>query len=374
VNTLHRYILRQVFVTLLVSSAVFSVVLLAGSAFKQLFELLTHRHVPFAVVAAQMFYLIPFVLTFSLPMGMMTACLLVFGRLSADNEISAMRASGLSFWQLIAPVLLLGFALSLVCLHFNLQIAPPLKLEYKVSLARLGLTYPTALLQEGRFNHEFPGYLIYVGRARGSIIKDVSIYQLDERGNVVQSIRAVRGELEPHLDRRQVVLHLTEVRSEARDPKDPNNPVKVRPGIVAATYALVLDVSQMLGDDRAARKTREQMTFTELVPTIAQLRQRGIDPTPYIVRAHEQWAMSFACLAFAMIAIPLGIRAHRRETTLGIAFALLLAFAYYFFFILAKALSNQAALLPEILIWLPNIAFQVIGLALLWRISRVGAA
>ncbi len=372
-NTLQRYILRQIVVTFVLSVLIFSIVLLAGNAIKRLLDLLSTRSVPAWPVLSQMVYLLPFVLTFSLPMGIMTACLLVFGRLSADNEISAMRACGMSFWQLIAPVLLVAFLMSLVCLEFNLQESPPLKLAFKQNLVRLGLEHPTAQLQEGRFNDEFPGYLIYVRRVKGNHIRDVTIYQLDARGNVLQSIRAVEGWLQPNIDQKQVKILLRSVRSEARDPDDPGNPQKVRPGIVADNYELVMDVATMLAAAQPVKKTSEQMMFTELVPTIALLRQHGINPSPYVVHAHERWAVSFACVAFAMIGIPFGIRAHRRETTIGIAFALGLAFFYYFMVILAKALSNQPALCPEILIWIPNLAFQIIGMVLLWRISRVGA-
>jgi len=235
------------------------------------------------------------------------------------------------------------------------------------------LEHPTAQLQEGRFNDEFPGYLIYVRRVKDKHMRDVTIYQMNERGNVIQSIRAIEGWLDPRLDQKQVLVRLRGVRSELRDPDDPGNPQKVRPGIMAENYELVMDVAPMMAGVQQAKKGYEQMTFTELIPTIALLRQHGINPSPYIVRAHEQWAVSFACIAFAMIGIPLGIRAHRRETTIGIAFALCLAFAYYFLVILAKAFSNRPEFYPEILIWLPNLAFQIIGLALLWRISRVGA-
>ena len=93
---------------------VFSVILLTGNALKQLLELLATKQVPVGPVLRQLLYLVPFVMTFSLPMGMMTACLLVFSRLSADNEITAMRACGQGFAQLIAPVLVMSFLLSLV--------------------------------------------------------------------------------------------------------------------------------------------------------------------------------------------------------------------------------------------------------------------
>ena len=370
-SILQRYIARQVLFTLVAAVAVFSAILLTGNALKQLLELLATKQVPASAVLRQLLYLVPFVMTFSLPMGMMTACLLVFGRLSADNEISAMRACGQSFWQLIAPVLAASFLLSLVCLQFNLQQAPLLKAAFRQGLSQLGLSHPTAMLEPGRFNDDFPGYLIYVSSCKGEFIRDVSIYQLDTRGNVIQKIRATHGELHPDLPNKQILIALHNVKSELHDPNDPNNPQRVRPGVIASDYQLVMDITPMIASKQVRRDTNH-LTFTELVAAIVSLKQRGVNPSPYVVRAHRQWATSFSCLAFAMIAIPLGIRAQRRETSIGIAYSLALAFGYYFLVIVAEALSNRPHLFPEIIVWLPNFIFQALGLLMLYRISRVG--
>jgi lipopolysaccharide export system permease protein len=371
VSILQRYIARQVLFTLIVAVAVFSAILLTGNALKQLLELLSTKQVPAGAVLKQLLYLVPFVMTFSLPMGMMTACLLVFSRLSADNEISAMRACGQSFWQLIAPVLAAAFLLSLVCLQFNLQQAPLLKASFKQGLAQLGLSHPTALLEPGRFNDDFPGYLIYVSSSKGELIRDVSIYQLDPRGSVIQKIRATHGELHPDLPRKQILITLHNVKSELHDPNDPNNPQRVRPGVIANDYQLTMDITPMI-EAKQVRRDTNHLTFMELVAAIADLKQRGINPSPYVVRAHRQWATSFSCLAFAMIAIPFGIRAQRRETSIGIAYSLVLAFGYYFLVIVAEALSNRPQFFPEIIVWMPNFIFQTLGILLLSRISRVG--
>ena len=370
-NILQRYIARQIVFTLVMAVGVFSAILLTGNALKQLLELLATKQVPVGPVLRQLLYLVPFVMTFSLPMGMMTACLLVFSRLSADNEITAMRACGQSFWQLIAPVLVMSFLLSLVCLEFNLQEAPLLKAAFREGLSRLGLSHPTALLAPGRFNDGFPGYLIYVSKSDGERISDVTIYQLDVNGNVVQKIRATHGELHPDLARKQILITLHNVKSEVHDPNDPNNPQKIHPGVNANDEQLTMDISQMV-DAKQVRRDTNHLTFTELVAAIVSLKSRGVNPSPYIVRAHRQWAISFSCLAFAMLAIPFGVRSHRRETSVGIVWALALALAYYFLVIVAEALANRPNFFPEIIVWLPNFIFQALGIALIYRISRVG--
>ena len=205
---LQSYLTRQVLASLLLTVAVFTFVLLIGNVLKEILGLLVNRQATLWSVMYAIGLLIPYVLVFALPMGMLTATLLVFGRLSADNELTAVRASGVSLMSLITPVLLLSVVLSGVCACVNLWWAPQCRVAYKKLLYKLGVERLHTLLPERTYIRDFAPFTAYFGKVSGKELEDVIIYQMDKAGtNVELMVRAPRATfvMEPA----QRKLHLT---------------------------------------------------------------------------------------------------------------------------------------------------------------------
>lgn len=369
VKILAKYITRQALITLGFTLAVFTFVLLLARMLRQLSDMLINQRIGLEVIGYFVLLVTPYVLSFTLPMAMLATTLLIFGRMSADQEITAMRASGMGFGQVVAPVILLATLMSGLCLYINTTLAPQCRTAFQHRLLRLGIEKPLALLEEQTYIKDFPGYVIYLSRKKVNVLDDVVIHTLATNGTVLSTLRAQKAVVTPHPEAGKLALDLYRVRGDLRDPADPTNVRKIRPGTTADRYPLELDIGRAMRRAPTSKDLRD-MVSGELAAEIHSLRQRGIYPSAALIEAHWRVAGAVACLAFTMIGIPLGIRTSRRETSVGIAISLGLALSFYLVTVLANTLKNRPYLYPEAILWSPNLVFEILGLWLLWRVAR----
>ncbi len=387
-KTLHAYLVRQILASLSITVMVFTFVLLLGNALKEILPLLVNRQMTFAVVAQAAALLVPFAWVFALPMGMLTATLLVFGRFSADQELTAVRASGVSLVSLITPILLLSLALCGLSALVNMEIGPRCRVAYTNILFNLRLELSGAQLPEGRYIKDFPGYMFYVGKNRGGDLQDVMVWVFKNQTNNVLFVRAAHGKLEMDPSSKQITLHLFDgVSREVNEDKTvliafkevpfpldvgQTRTPKFQPKISDMTSGQLWDELHDVEERLARQVSGRNLTKEQLEARKRELeKELGGDPTtPIRFQIHQQIAFSFACFGFTLVGIPLGIRMHRRETNIGIAVALVLVALYYSFIVLGQSLDTRAEYAPHLIVWLPNFVFQAVGAVLLWRANR----
>jgi lipopolysaccharide export system permease protein len=383
VKTLHTYLVRQILASLLITVGVFTFVLLLGNVLREILSLLLHRQASFGLVAQAIGLLIPFVWAFALPMGMLTATLLIFGRFSADQELTAVRASGVSLLSLITPILLLSIALCALSALVNMEIAPRCRVAYRGLLARLTTELANMQLPEGRFIHEFKGFIFFVGRNQKQDLENVMVYQLEDETNVIRTVRAPRGRVELDQVNRRVNVELFDAKSVFADGVTAKGDVSLELPLDASTnrveaarvdemtFGQLWDELRRLDRLGHQRVLKGKQPKAYLTATMNWLRIQQADLTsPVRYQIHRQVAFSFACFGFTLVGIPLGIRVHRRETNVGIAIALGLVAVYYSFLLLGQAMEMRSEWAPHLLVWIPNFIFQAVGAVLLWRANR----
>jgi len=366
-KTLHQYLLRQVAVSTVMTAGVFTFVLLLVNILREVLPLLINHQAQFSLVAEAFALLIPYVWAFALPMGLLTATLLVFGRFSADQELTAARASGVSLLALIAPVLLAGLMLSILSAAINLEIAPRCRVEYNHLRNRMRLSLANLQLPEGRPIKDFPGYIFYLGKNRNQELQDIFVCELENETNVAKTIQAPRGRIEHDTARKQILLHLYDA-----------SIIYLRGdlAITAGEVTYRLDLSD--ARKSAGKPSLYDMTFEQLQGELAENERQTALPekvrlgltSKIRTQMSRELAFSFACFGFTLIGIPLGIRVQRRETNIGAAIGLGLVALYYALTLLAESLSTRPQFFPHLLIWVPNLLFQAVGGILLWRANR----
>jgi len=371
VAVLRYQLLREVLGAATLSLVLLTLVLVVGNIMTRFFYLLVSSDVPLWYLFEIFVLLIPFSLIFTLPWSLLTGILLALGRMSADQELVAIRAAGLSLGWLTAPLVLLAIFLSLVNLLISTVVAPWCDARLRSMAYVLAGRNPAVLFEPRQVISIFPGLRIWLEEKQGPYLKNVHVWELDERENTLRSLRAKRAQIEADPTGESILLTLWQARIEERNPEDPRNLTKLRIGTRFEEAPVRIQLAPM---KQLAQKRRglSSLRLDELMERIWQGRTAREDFNfyPTLTEIQKRVAAALSPLALALIGIPLGVHFHRRETSIGIALSVAVALSYYFLLVFVETFKERGAIYPELLIWLPNILVQTLGLWLCWRLSR----
>ncbi len=402
-KTLKHYITTAFLSTFLATLAVFTFVLSIGGLFK-LTDLVT-RGIPAGPILQVFLSGLPSALGFAIPISAITATLLVFGRLSADNEITAMRACGISLWQVTRWMLPVAVLLVFACLYINSELMPRSHYARRTAIVLLGVINPVDLIEEGRTIREFDGLSLYVERKRGNVLEQIRIFDQREQGRT-REIKAERAVVSIPTNSNDIVLMLEQVTIDPFSFESPGKadaarwPIRIEDARRSAVYrrrdkdmslvelyarakavreeARTLDVGVAVLDEEAetlnATRTNTVVGLPPSKdPSIIGIEDRSIElrasAMQMMVEFHKRLALSSACFAFIFLGIPLGVRSHRKESSLGIAMSLLAVFVFYMFILLAEQLADYPQFRPDLLNWIPITLALLGGLVMIRRLN-----
>ena len=357
---LDRYITRELLPPFFLSIAVLTLALFLQRMFR-LVEFIMSKGTTLAATGKLLLYILPSFLAVTIPMSLLVAALTAFTRLSSDSEITAMKASRVSLYAMVRPVLQISLVLFLVTGVIAHFLAPRANFAFKVHLFNLVKSKAMVGLEPGVFSSTFDGMVIYVDRM--SSTDDMQgIFLSDERtAQEPVAITAQTGRLLTNPETMSVTFVLD------------HGSVQLQPREEGA-YTLLsfdraklnLDVSQSrLRGGSPGRSSLDEMDSVELLRNIRKMRADGQPVQPFEIELHKRISVSYACLVFGIIGAPLGIRRARSGRSAGIAIAIAVILVYYLILGTGANLAQTGVASPAAAYWVPNALLTLSALGML---------
>ncbi len=310
-------------------------------------------------------YSLPHIMVLTIPMGLLVGSLIAFGRMSADFEIVALRAAGVSLLHLLPPVLIAATILWAATSWVYMSMMPwgntsLLEMQWQTFTQR-------AFSNEVKprvFNDDFPNLVLYV--------EDIV-----DQGREWRGVFAARTDADPP----------TILRAERAIPRIDEDGrrtyLEMINGVVIAAQDDPADVTVTLFDSRRELvwsendsllgqigKDGRSMSLAELRSAIAARQSNGEPAWDLQVEVHKKFAFPFACIVMGIIALPLGISTQRQTTASGFAIGTFVIVVYYVFAQNGEQQADVGQVAPWLGVWAGNIVLGIAALVLLWKKSR----
>ncbi|MFH1877413.1 MAG: LptF/LptG family permease [Candidatus Omnitrophota bacterium] len=357
-----KYFLKETGGPFMASLFISTLILAAGNII-QTADMVVNKGVEFIQVIKIFLYFLPYVLIFTIPISVLAAILLGFGRLSNDNEITTFRTSGISIYKVVFPVVICGFIISLSNVPLNDRILPQAEFEARKLVKTLGMKHPTAMLEPGIFVKGFKDYIIFVHGVNGNNLDGIRIYQPRE-GKPTRTIIAKKGEVIPLPDENSIKLKLVDGMADEIVADKPDEFYKLS----FEEYYMTLNLDKRETAKDIQKKAREK-SIKELLGDIKRLKADQIEAVPLKVELHKKMALAFSNLVFVIIGIPLAITTHRREKFVGFGLAIVLFLLYWGIMLGGIAFSIRGIIPAWAGVWSADILLAAIGIVLFYKIS-----
>ena len=364
---IYNYLYKEIILLTAAIIGVLTFLLVAVSMFKVL-QTLMYTDLPMWLAAKLMFLGIPLTLTLTIPAGLLAAVMIIFGRMSSDRELLALKASGIGLAPVVTPVIFLAIGLSVLDYWLVAYVVPECQKEFNGMKHEIVTNNPMALLNPEEVVDKIPGWRIYFAKKEGTTLDDVILWRLEDGTNrLTSSIRARRATIDLDLEHQQLVMKLLNGREEEY-PHD-GDAMKVHPG--GHGEQMVEAVSLNSFYEKVQRKLA-WMTLPEIEEIIYSMQSAptGEPASPYLTELQARISFSITTFTFIVIGIPLAIQTQRRETSFGIVITFLIVLLYYVLGAVGRGLKAHAGMYPELIIWTPNVLFQAVGFYLFYRANR----
>jgi LPS export ABC transporter permease LptG len=371
---IERYIIGAVLPYVLLSLLLLTAILFAQQA-ARFGELLMGIRVPAGIVADLALSLLPNVLVFTLPMGLLTGILIGFSRMGSDSELVAMRSAGVGTWQMLWPLLLIGVLLAAASLHVNMEMAPDAARSLRYVSTRAMLYKLDSPVEPRSFSvigarenqsSETPVYVIYVrdGDRQSGQWGRVFLHTENKDGSI-RIVTARSGRIDSGGEQSELVLNdvalttLPGITAWGRGEYTTERLEQSR--IVLETGRKKLLDSLRQGEEATKLSEMGWGELSAYAASAKSARERREAST----MLHKRLALSLSPLLFAFLGATLGMRVRKGGRGIGVLLSILSMLAYYLLMLAGEQLARAGTVSPLVGGWLASFVTLVCGVILL---------
>jgi len=364
-SIIFRYIFKEMIPTFVISLMFFTFVFLMAEMLK-----VTNMVVNYSVGIFNVFIILvcstPYFLTFVIPMSIMIAVLLSFLRLSTDNEIVALKTSGISIYGLLPPAVLFCLLGCLLTLFMTIYGMPwgrssVKELTYKLISSNLEIG-----LKNRTFNDSVKNVMLYVNKINSRSKELQGVYIEDKRTqNIVITVVAPKGRLISKPDEHVYRLLLNNGIVYQVDLENRSASL-----IDFETYEIRLDIKKAASSLKQGVKHRKEMSLTELQQYLNTRTEKDAEYYNTLMELHKKFSIPMACLVLGLLAVPLGVQSSSAKRSFGLVLGLISFLFYYLLLSVGLVFGETGTFPPVIGMWAPNIVMGGLGLYLLIKTAK----
>ena len=362
---IHRYIFKEIASSFIIILFILTFVLLMGKIL-QVMDLVINKGISVFAIAKLILFLLPSLMLFTIPIALLIAILIAMGRLSADNEITALKTSGISLMQIYYPVAVASLIAFIITIIVGYFLVPQSNFATKRLLFTIVQQNANIGIKEKVFNSDFKGFLFYADR--------IPVNKNYMEGIVISDNRII-GEQNTILAKKAFLVS---------DPESMTLKLKLENGSIHTVssdlkkyrkidfnnYDINLDLSTALANLEESSKSSTEMTMTELLEKMKKPGMEKAAVRELAIEVHKKFSIPLSSIFFGLLALPLGINSHRSIKSRGFAVGIIVVSLYYLLRIGGEALVETGYISPEIGVWTPNFIFALLGISLFYMANR----
>lgn len=355
-KTLDRYITKEVLGPFITGIVGFVMVMTVDLLFTFV-DLIINRGIPLAAILQLLLYKLPSILVLTFPVATLFGVAMAIGRLSKDNELTALRTSGISFTRIALPIIIISLIVSAVSFFTNEKLVPFANQKSERIIREIFLRQPLPAISENVFFKDAYNRHFYVQRINNKekTMENIMVYELvgERLPRVVTADRA-------RIDGLKLILNAGMIH------KFDNNG--------SLMYEATFDEMKLnLNEDPvtvAEQKNTEAMNAGELGRQIKSMEKSGVSTKSLQTDFFMKFSIPLTSLIFAIIGIPLSLPGIRASRTWGMVLTIVIMFTFYVFASVFRSLGRGGIILPFFAAWTPQLLFGILGLTLFYREAR----